>query len=281
MILPWRKKKALVAHAPKSQMANLGCGVHYHCEWDNYDFAPASPAVKGLDLSKSLPFSDAVYEVCYTSHVLEHLARERVPGLLAEILRILKPEGVLRIVVPDLEAIARLYLAELEAAAAGDSVAADRHEWMTLELLDQMTRSFSGGFMGRTMRSRPLPHRSFIESRIGWEGVQWLKSIDERTDGPSKTIDPDQVYNVDVACEGAEAAFRRTGEVHRWMYDRVSLGCLLSAAGFKEIKVCDADESRIPDFASYCLDTDGEGRVRKPDSLFVEAVAAESTSACG
>jgi SAM-dependent methyltransferase len=271
MMLPWRKKKALVAHAPKSHMANLGCGVHYHCEWDNYDFAPASPAVKVLDLSKSLPFSDAVYEVCYTSHVLEHLPRERVPGLLAEILRILKPEGVLRIVVPDLEAIARLYLAELEAAAAGDSVAADRHEWMTLELLDQMTRSFSGGFMGRTMCSRPLPYRSFIESRLGWEGRKWLSAIDDTGNPDSQPIARADIYEVQSIGGEAESSFRQSGEVHRWMYDRVSLGRLLHASGFKDVQVCQAYESRITDFVSYCLDTDETGAVRKPDSLFIEA----------
>jgi predicted SAM-dependent methyltransferase len=271
MILPWRKKKVLVAHEPKSRMANLGCGAHYHREWDNYDFAPASPAVKDLDLSKSLPFSDAVYEVCYTSHVLEHLPRERVPGLLAEILRILKPEGVLRIVVPDLEAIARLYLAELEAAAAGDPVAADRHEWMTLELFDQMTRSFSGGFMGRTMRSRPLPHRAFIESRIGWEGKNWLSAIDDAGDRESQAIACDEIYGVESIGGEAESSFRQSGEVHRWMYDRVSLARLLHASGFAGVQVCQAEESRITDFVSYRLDTDETGAVRKPDSLFIEA----------
>lgn len=265
-------------HAAACPLLNLGCGVHYHRDWDNYDFVAAEPDVRAVDLGRPLPFAEASYEVCYMSHVLEHLPRQRVPRLLSELLSILKPGGPLRVAVPDLETIACLYLSELNAALAGEDEAVHRHEWMTLELIDQMTRSFSGGFMGRVLHSRPLSHRAFIESRIGWEGAQWLKSIDELSEPSSRTIAPHQVYNVDDAQEGVEATFRRTGEVHMWMYDRVSLRRLLLDAGFSEIKVCAADESRIPNFASYCLDTDEEGRVRKPDSLFMEAIAPKSAA---
>lgn len=254
-----------------SSKLNLGCGATYHPAWDNYDFAPSAPAVKQVDLSRKLPFDEAAYKACYMSHVLEHLPRERVPGLLSEVFQLLKPGGVLRVVVPDLETIARLYLAELEAAGAGDPVAADRHEWMTLELLDQMTRSFSGGFMGRTMRSRPLPHRSFIESRIGWEGNNWLSSIDGAGDPQSQAIARDDIYKVQSIGREAESSFIQSGEIHRWMYDRVSLGRLLHASSFTDVRVCQADESRITAFVSYRLDTDETGAVRKPDSLFIEA----------
>ena len=65
--------------------------------------------------------------------------------------------------------------------------------------------------------------------------------------------------------------FRLSGEVHQWMYDRVSLGRLLTSAGFSEVRVCQAQDSAIADFASYQLDTDEAGAVRKPDSLFMEA----------
>jgi hypothetical protein len=65
--------------------------------------------------------------------------------------------------------------------------------------------------------------------------------------------------------------FRLSGEVHQWMYDRLSLGRLLSSAGFSDIRVCKAAESVITDFASYGLDADAQGNVRKPDSLFMEA----------
>ena len=64
--------------------------------------------------------------------------------------------------------------------------------------------------------------------------------------------------------------FRRSGEVHHWLYDRYSLKELLATAGFTNIKVCRADESDISEFGRYGLDCTN-GKVRKPDSLFMEA----------
>jgi hypothetical protein len=69
----------------------------------------------------------------------------------------------------------------------------------------------------------------------------------------------------------AEGTFRQGGEVHRVMYDRAVLGHLLESCGFAEPKVFTAGTSRIPDFDRYELDRVG-GAVRKPDSLFMEAV---------
>ena len=65
--------------------------------------------------------------------------------------------------------------------------------------------------------------------------------------------------------------FRESGEIHRWMYDRFSLQRLLNQAGFVEVKVCNADVSSIPAFNSYELDM-LDNKVRKPDSLYIEAV---------
>lgn len=281
MIGHWRREKFPMPHVARSHLVNLGCGVHYHCEWDNFDFTPIDHGVRKIDLARPIPFKPATYGACYLSHVLEHLSRQRVPSLLAEIWQSLQPGGVLRIVVPDLEVIAQLYLRELLAAAAAtDEEACLRHEWMTLELIDQMTRTFSGGFMGRTLRSRPLPHREFIEKRTGWEVRRWLEGVDRSLASGSEALPSAEIYYAPQTEGAQEAAFRQSGEVHRWMYDRVSMKRLLAEAGFSAIKVCAADESAIPNFASYCLDTDDAGRVRKPDSLFVEAIANKHDSSC-
>lgn len=68
-----------------------------------------------------------------------------------------------------------------------------------------------------------------------------------------------------------EGWFRQSGEVHRVMYDEVSLSRLLVACGFAEPRKMTATESRIPDYAAYELDAVA-GMARKPDSLYVEAV---------
>lgn len=65
--------------------------------------------------------------------------------------------------------------------------------------------------------------------------------------------------------------FRLGGEIHQWMYDRYSLSELLKRHGFKSPKVCKFNESGIIDWNSFGLDA-VDGKVRKPDSLFMEAV---------
>ena len=65
--------------------------------------------------------------------------------------------------------------------------------------------------------------------------------------------------------------FRLQGEVHMWMYDRYSLARMLDEAGFKEPRQQNAHESAIENWTSYNLDTEPDGTVCKPDSLFMEA----------
>ncbi len=255
---------------PGSALANFGCGTTFHPAWDNYDFVPCGAEVRSVDLRRPLPFDDNVYDAVYSAHTLEHLPRNEVPGVLAEFRRILKPGGILRIVVPDLELMARTYLEQLERAVEGDGEGQANHAWMSVEMIDQMTRTFRGGFMGRMWRSRPLPSRRFIEERLGTEAAAFLASVDAGDSKFGGTIAPEEVFRVSSPSAADELAFRAKGEIHRWMYDRVSLRWLLAAAGFAEVRQCCAAESAIAGFSGYGLDTDENGRVRKPESLFME-----------
>jgi SAM-dependent methyltransferase len=65
-----------------------------------------------------------------------------------------------------------------------------------------------------------------------------------------------------------------TGELHRWMYDRRSLGALLEGAGFHTVTVRAARESGIAGWAEFsgALDLDELGRPYKPESLYLEAI---------
>jgi predicted SAM-dependent methyltransferase len=53
------------------------------------------------DLRK-LPFASNEFDVAYSSHVLEHFPRSDVGNVLDEWIRILKPEGELRLVLPNI-----------------------------------------------------------------------------------------------------------------------------------------------------------------------------------
>jgi len=61
------------------------------------------------DLSRSLPFADGSVDFLYSSHFLEHLYRKDARHLLEESFRVLKPGGVARISIPDLEYAVSLY----------------------------------------------------------------------------------------------------------------------------------------------------------------------------
>ena len=60
------------------------------------------------------------------------------------------------------------------------------------------------------------------------------------------------------------------GETHQWMYDRVSLAYLLKTAGFRSVEVKKYNESSIPKWPVYNLETNSIGKEYKPGSLYVE-----------
>jgi len=87
---------------------NLGCGQRFHPDWTNVDYSPSGPEVRAYDIRKGVPFADGTFDVVYLSHVLEHFSKTEGPNLLVECLRVLRQNGTIRVVVPDLECIVRL-----------------------------------------------------------------------------------------------------------------------------------------------------------------------------
>ncbi len=253
------------------KMLNLGCGYHYHPDWVNVDFVKTGPTVISYNLLMGIPFDDNTFDVVYHSHLLEHFPKRYAPVFIKECYRILKPGGVIRVVVPNLEGIIKEYLTNLEKALSGDEEAKNRYEWILLELFDQMVRNKSGGEMLEYWKQYPLPSEDYIIQRLGSEAKKNIDAIrKQRT-----TITPNEYKNkkyehFDNPIEIGK--FRLSGEIHQWMYDRYSLGKLLEEAGFVEVRVCMANESKIPNFNNYLLDIEPDGSTRKPDSLFMEAI---------
>jgi SAM-dependent methyltransferase len=66
-------------------------------------------AVRYLDLSRPFRFPDDTFEAVLATHVLEHLHPDVAGRCLRETYRVLTPGGVLRIAVPDLDAIVAAY----------------------------------------------------------------------------------------------------------------------------------------------------------------------------
>ena len=276
------------------QLLNVGCGRCYHPKWTNIDLVACGPEVRQYDLRRGLPYESNSFDAVYHSHVLEHLTQDDAVSMLRQCQQVLRPGGVMRVVVPDLEGIARTYLKTLEVAASkDDEMAVANHQWMTLELLDQMTRQRCGGEMGSAMRRLDQPNRQFIRERMGGEmdqsSVKSRKTVMMRLSRSARDLRKQLALAAVTLIEGSsgrevyrEGSFRQSGEIHRWMYDRVSLSRLLQQVGFAEPVVCGAGESRIPNFDSYQLDR-VNGVTRKPDSLYIEAIkprACAETMAC-
>ena len=82
-------------------------------EQTQYEFAAkaaASGNIRWADAARHIPVPDASVAVLYSSHMIEHMGRAEVVGFLREARRILAPNGVLRIAVPDLMGLARRYV---------------------------------------------------------------------------------------------------------------------------------------------------------------------------
>jgi SAM-dependent methyltransferase len=71
------------------------------------------PHVRYLNITKRLPFADQSVDAVYFSHVLEHLHLDEGRRLLAECYRILKPDGIIRVLVPDTEYFLNNYLSKV------------------------------------------------------------------------------------------------------------------------------------------------------------------------
>ena len=243
------------------RLLNLGCGQTYHEDWVNVDFRPQPPQVVGYDLSLGIPFPDDLFDVVYHSHIIEHFPRATAAAFMRECWRVLRPGGILRLAAPDLEGAARAYLQALDAARRGEPEADDRHEWMTVELVDQLARHHSGGEMLEFWRRDPVPALDFVLERMGAQARESILALRQAPkQAPPADTSPQEV-----------GRFRLSGECHQWMYDSHSLGRLLAAAGFEAVRSVAASESDIPDFSRYHLDVEADGGVRKPDSFFLEA----------
>lgn len=275
---------------------NLGCGARYHPEWTNFDIVPQGPGVIQADLSQGIPLSKGTADVVYHSAVLEHIRREHVVPFLRECHRVLKPGGVIRIAVPDLEGICRLYLEKLQAARGGGAAAAPDYDWMLLELLDQCVRERSGGDMMQFFRRPVLANESFVLDRIGEEGRAIIRKIRGaspvqagvvarlwrllRRSRRALQLLPRGAVGLLLGATGRQALrvgyFRLGGEVHQWMYDDYSLARLLTEAGFVQPQRQTAGTSQVPEWSDFHLDTLPDGTIAKPDLFYMEA-----TKPCG
>jgi SAM-dependent methyltransferase len=173
-----RKSRFKVKHDSANRaLLNLGCGTRTDPSWNNLDFSPYArlrkrprtvkalraigflsderyqrlqaidPSIIWWNLVRGIPFENSTFDVVYHSHFLEHLERDAAINFLRECYRVLKPSGILRIVLPDLEALTLAYRQAMEGLDRwGETSATEaEHEKAIAYLFDQAVRRRSTG----------------------------------------------------------------------------------------------------------------------------------------
>lgn len=156
-------------------LLNLACGTKTESCWNNVDFSPYAtlkkhpniaallcsigllsqqrterlssldPDIIRWNLAHGVPFAADSFDVVYHSHFLEHLDRDAGIQFLKECHRVLKPGGILRVVVPDLELLVRAYCLSLARISANKVGAELEHNNAIFQLFDQMVRNEASG----------------------------------------------------------------------------------------------------------------------------------------
>lgn len=153
-----------------------GCGLCAPKEWKNFDASPtlrlqkipiignAFKKISGIpfpknvlygDIVKGLPLKKDSCDLLYCSHVLEHLSLLDFRISIQNSFSILKPGGIFRLVMPDLEQMAKSYIKGLENNDSSNAIQFMKNTGMALE-------------------KRPRGLKASLSASLGNARHQWL-----------------------------------------------------------------------------------------------------------
>lgn len=101
------KIKACLDNMPIKAL-HLGCGPNILKGWLNTDAFAYEPAVC-LDATRPFPIEDNTLDYIFSEHMFEHLSYESGKAMLRECYRTLKPGGIMRLTMPTLDFLIKLY----------------------------------------------------------------------------------------------------------------------------------------------------------------------------
>ncbi len=125
------------------------------------------------NVHKKLPFKSGSVDTVYHSHLLEHFDRSLAKKFLTEVKRILKPGGIHRIVVPDLEKKCRRYIAHLEACKSNQDEV-KKHDNYIASIIEQSVRKEASGTSRKNFVVRFLENLFLGDARKRGETHQWM-----------------------------------------------------------------------------------------------------------
>ena len=138
---------------------------------DRFNFLSENILVHNL--AKGIPFLSNTIDVVYHSHFLEHLDRGIARDFLLEVKRVLKPGGIHRIVVPDLEKACRAYIAHISICES-DTDEAGKHDSYVARLIEQSVRKEAYGTSQQNRIRRIIENVFLGDARRRGETHQWM-----------------------------------------------------------------------------------------------------------
>ena len=219
---------------------NIGGGNWYYPRWENIDYWADDKYVDyRLDLrgKKRLPLQDECVALVFSSHCLEHMSDEDSLFTLEECYRIMKPGGVIRISVPDMDKAFTAYrnndLGFFEkggVSCKGNSI----ERRLVNFFASYATQDYSGGPPVSVEEVRDM-----LEELDKYSFCRWCVSL----------IPDDAPHRAHVNA-----------------YDFAKLKTFLSSCGFTDVRRSAYRQSLIPTMRSAAFD------VRPVVSLYVEAL---------
>ena len=173
----------MIARVPGLPSLLRASGAISDERWAAYETG-AFRRIAYLDLTRPFPFRDASIDAVLASHVLEHLTTDEAAACTAEVRRVLKPGGVLRVAVPDLDAVVASYdPADPDAFLFGllqgreRSISRHRHWWNYNEtsMRALLQRAGFATIERRSYREGACPDVERVDTRPGslfMEGVR-------------------------------------------------------------------------------------------------------------
>ncbi len=271
-----------------------------YCQWDVDN-------LYYLDLSKEkLDFPDNSFDAVNTNHVFEHLTPQEGEEFALEIKRVLKPGGIFRISVPDLEDICQKYLYHLQLCLKETNQKnIYNYQWSAMEIFDQMVRDKSGGLMLEAMKKGEYD-QEYLDIRYKDTFKPIFETIEKQKEkvNNKKTVATKKSLGARMASltpQKLSSAIKRKitkfknsiadyffkdylkdklvldknhplvmKEAVKWMYDRLSLKILVEKVGFTDFKHHDFKTSDIPNWKKYDLDCSNYAERPLDPSVYIE-----------